>query len=663
MDAVALAAREISDALLLVGPAEIERRDVRAGVARPGADLDVLRTLGDLLPDVLLRIERVARLRHVAELHRLAHHQRAAVRLLLAGNEAEQRRLPGSVRTDDPDDATARQREGEVVEQQAIAIALAELVRVDDDVAEPRSGRDADLELALAQLGLFRKEALVRLDACFALRLPRARRRPDPLELAREGSLSRRLLLLFVRQPLALLVQPRAVVALVRDTSALVELEDPAGGVVEEVAVVRHRDDAAVVAGERALQPRDRIGVEVVRRLVQQQQVRVRQKQPAERDATALAARERSHVLFGGRQPQRVHRMVDLAVEIPEPPRLDLVLRLLEVGVQLVHLVVRERLAELRRKLLVPLQHRPPVRDAFLDVAPHVLAGVKLRLLGEQAGAIALRNARVADVLLVDARHDAEERRLPRAVRAEHADLGGRVEGERDPLQDLALRPGHDLLEPVHRVDELWRHVRTVSAHEAIRCRPAPLRGVIARRLPQFPAVQGGLAEPLRAAVRARVRHVDLHRLGADRASYLAPDARDRAARSRARHTEGHARRRRRAEDDVRRGGADRGAAVRARDPGRRPRHRDLVDRRHPRIAARPLPLAARRGALRGDAVRGRRRAARLPVLRRARVQGALQRRAHPPGRERRDREHARYVPRIRGRAANADGLPRDAEA
>src|SRR5437773_858891 len=412
MDAVALAAREISDALLLVGPAEIERRDVRARVARPGADLDGLLTLGDLLPDVLLRIERVARLRHVAELHRLAHHQRAAVRLLFTGDEAEQRRLPGSVRTDDPDDATARQREGEVVEQQAIAIALAELVRVDDDVAEPRSRRDADLELALALLGLFRKEALVRLDACFALRLPRARRRLDPLELAREGSLPRRLLLLFVRQPLALLVQPRAVVALVRDASALVELEDPAGGVVEEVAVVRHRDDTAVVAGQRPLQPCDRVRVEMVRGLVEQQQIGVRQQQTAKRDATALAARERFGVLLARRQTERIHRVVDLAVEIPETLRLDLVLRLLEVRVQLVHFVIRKRLAELRRQLFVPLQDRPPVRDAFLDVAPHVLGGVELGLLGEQAGAVALRDARVADVLLVDTRHDAEKRRF-----------------------------------------------------------------------------------------------------------------------------------------------------------------------------------------------------------------------------------------------------------
>ncbi len=328
----------------------------------------------------------------------------------------------------------------------------------------------------LAPLGLLRQEALVRLDACLALRLPRARRRLHPLELAREGALSRRLSLLLVREPLALLIEPRAVVALVRDASALVELEDPARGVVEEVAVVRHRDHAAVITGERALEPGDRIRIEVVRRLVQQQQVRVRQEQPAERDATALAARQGPGVLFAGRQPQGVHGVVDLAVEIPKTLRLDLVLRLLEVSVQLVHLALRERLAELRRQLLVALQDGAPVRDAFLDVAPHVLAGVELRLLGEEAGAIALGDARVADILLVDARHDAEERRLPRAVRAEHPDLGGRVEGERDPLEDLALRPGHDLLEPVHRVDELRRHIGTVSAHDAIRFRPAPLR-------------------------------------------------------------------------------------------------------------------------------------------------------------------------------------------
>jgi hypothetical protein len=161
--------------------------------------------------------------------------------------------------------------------------------------------------------------------------------------------------------------------------------------------------------------------------------------------------------------------VIDLAVEVPKALRLDLVLCLLKVCVQLVHLGVRERLAELRRQLLVALQDGTPVGDTLLDVAPHVLCGVELRLLGEQAGAVPLRDARIAHVLLVDAGHDAKERGFARAVRAENTDLGGRIERQCDPLQDLPLRAGRDLLEPVHRVNELRRHVRTVSAHNEIR--------------------------------------------------------------------------------------------------------------------------------------------------------------------------------------------------
>src|SRR5207248_10945797 len=62
---------------------------------------------------------------------------------------------------------------------------------------------------------------------------------PNPLELAREGLLPRALLLFFHGQTRSLLLEPRAVVALVRDAEPAVELEDPAGRVVQEIAVVR----------------------------------------------------------------------------------------------------------------------------------------------------------------------------------------------------------------------------------------------------------------------------------------------------------------------------------------------------------------------------------------------------------------------------------------
>ncbi len=60
--------------------------------------------------------------------------------------------------------------------------------------------------------------------------------------------------------------------------------------------------------------------------------------------------------------------------------------------------------------------------------------------------------------LLVDAGHDLEQRRLARAVQAEHADLGAGEEGQRDVVQDLPLGR-HDLADAMHGEDVL-SHIR-----------------------------------------------------------------------------------------------------------------------------------------------------------------------------------------------------------
>ena len=93
--------------------------------------------------------QRVARLVHVRDLDRLADPQRARVRLLRAGDEAEQRGLARAVRADDADDAARRQREVEVLEEQVVAVGLGQALRLDDERAEPRARRDDDLELLL----------------------------------------------------------------------------------------------------------------------------------------------------------------------------------------------------------------------------------------------------------------------------------------------------------------------------------------------------------------------------------------------------------------------------------------------------------------------------------------------------------------------------------
>jgi hypothetical protein len=61
---------------------------------------------------------------------------------------------------------------------------------------------------------------------------------------------------------------------------------------------------------------------------------------------------------------------------------------------------------------------------------------------------------RLALELGVDAGHDAQQRRLARAVQAQHADLGAGKNDEPDVLEDHSLRR-HDLGDALHGVDVL----------------------------------------------------------------------------------------------------------------------------------------------------------------------------------------------------------------
>ena len=81
----------------------------------------------------------------------------------------------------------------------------------------------------------------------------------------------------------------------------------------------------------------------------------------------------------------------------------------------------------------------------------------ELRFLLEEADADAVGGFRFAEEVLVEARHDAEERALACAVVPEHADLRAGEKGEPKALQDLAVRR-MNLTDILHREDELVRH-------------------------------------------------------------------------------------------------------------------------------------------------------------------------------------------------------------
>ncbi len=209
---------------------------------------------------------------------------------------------------------------------------------------------------------------------------------------------------------------------------------------------MRHENDAAGVVLEEAFQPGDAFGVEVVGRLVEEQNVRLRQQQTRQRHAALFAAGELGHIGVARRAAQRIERLLDLGVEVPQVERIDLVLERRHFVGGLFGVIGGD--------FVVAIEDRLLFGDAFHRVAEHVLGRIEFGLLREVADLDAVGGAGFADEVVGDAGHDFQKRGFAGAVEADHADLGAGQEGERNVFQHLlAARVGLGQL--VHVVDVL----------------------------------------------------------------------------------------------------------------------------------------------------------------------------------------------------------------
>ena len=276
-----------------------------------------------------------------------------------------------------------------------------------------------------------------------------------------------------------LLLDERRVVAGVERDGPVVDVEDVRRDVVEEALVVRDDDGAALVRAEELLEPADREDVEVVGRLVEQQHVRPADEHLREQHAELEPARERGEGLA-------VRRRRDAeALEDGAGARLqgvavvdaDAVLELGEVAgiagpVDRVALLLVERLPD------DGVAHHRDVEDELLVVAGSGPAGARPRgrALGEVHGAVGGR--------LVAGEH-AEERRLPRAVRADQAVARARVELERHALEERACAVGlAEVGGAEHRARGFYRIRRFVVATDGL---IIPLACVLPRELRSSP--------------------------------------------------------------------------------------------------------------------------------------------------------------------------------
>ncbi len=119
------------------------------------------------------------------------------------------------------------------------------MLEVDNVVAKTFGDRNDDLRGRRRLVVLLRDEFLIALNAGLGLCLTRLGRRGDPFAFRLDCALARFFLTALLRKALLLLLQPGGVIALVRNAATAIEFENPAGDVVEEVAVMGDDQDGA----------------------------------------------------------------------------------------------------------------------------------------------------------------------------------------------------------------------------------------------------------------------------------------------------------------------------------------------------------------------------------------------------------------------------------
>ena len=124
---------------------------------------------------------------------------------------------------------------------------------------------------------------------------------------------------------------------------------------------------------------------------------------------------------IAGGKPQSVHGDLEGPLEVPGAGGVDLVLQLGLLGQQLVEVGVG--LAHRGTDLVEAVDQGLGLRDAVGHVAGHVLGRVELGLLGQEPDGETRGQPGLAGEAVILARHDPEQRRLPRTVGADDADL------------------------------------------------------------------------------------------------------------------------------------------------------------------------------------------------------------------------------------------------
>ena len=216
----------------------------------------------------------------------------------------------------------------------------------------------------------------------------------------------------------------------------VVKLGDSRRRPIQEVPVVGHGHQAAAVAAQERLQPGRAGEVEVVGRLVQEQQVRRPQQQRRQHHPRPLPARERPDAPVARQvcQPQAGQHGVDPVIQVVAATALEPLGDVAILGqgsVERGALDLGQPRFEQAQSVLQAPQPANGIADQILDGQP---GHVRL-LLGQVADLDAARYGHSAGVGVKLAGDDPEQRRLAGAVRADEPDALAGPDLERDGVE------------------------------------------------------------------------------------------------------------------------------------------------------------------------------------------------------------------------------------
>src|SRR5581483_3728062 len=252
------------------------------------------------------------------------HHHLPARRRALAQDKLQQRALAGAVRSDDADTIAAQDVRREVPNDDVGAVTEAHMAQIDHEL--PGDGARVDGEtrctLRFEALRALAAHGFELAHAPFVAGAPRLDTPAYPRfvlgELLVELSRGTRLDL----EHLVLLAQVVVEIAGEGRELPAIQLDDPGREMPQKRAVVGDEDQRAVVAEQELLEPRDRRDIEMVGRLIEQQDVGRAHERTGQHHLPADTAGTIGEALVR-RQVQPTQYRLDLLAHVPTVERFD----------------------------------------------------------------------------------------------------------------------------------------------------------------------------------------------------------------------------------------------------------------------------------------------------------------------------------------------------